>query len=283
MANSTSDYFQQSITFNSPDGPVAVPLTEIDDWLMYVVQVCVNYGSQIGASIVTLLALLLLSKPDKRFSAIMIINCLSLAFNIIRNVIQCVYFSGPFAEIYAHYTGDYRRVRISDTAMSVAGTVFTLLLQISVESSLFLQVRVVCVTLRRSYQRVILTISAIAALLAIGFRFAYVVENNKLIVAQIPSVRLEWLGSTTSIVTSVSISWFCAVFVGKLAFALHQRKKLGLGQFGPMQILIIAGFQTLIIPGKYFLLLRDNRLLTYHEPLSRFTNTGALQACHPTP
>ena len=249
MANSTVDYFQQSVTFDSPDGPVSVPLPEIDDWLLYVIEVCVNYGSQVGASIITLLALLLLSKPDKRLSAIMIINCLSLVFNIIRNVIQCVYFSGPFAEIYTHYTGDYSRVRMGDTAQSVVGTVFTLLLQITVELSLWLQVRVVCVTLRQLYQWILLVVSAIVALLAVGFRVAHMVENDKLIVAQIPSVRLEWLGSTTSIVTAVSISWFCAVFVGKLGFALHQRRKLGLGQFGPMQVLIIMGFQTLIIPG----------------------------------
>ena len=179
----------------------------------------------------------------------MIINCLSLVFNIIRNVLACVYFSGPFAGIYAHYTGDYSRVTTTDTAMSVTSTVFVLLMHICVEMSLCLQVRVVCVTLSQLYQYVILAISAIVALLSIGFRFAYVVENDKLIVEQIPSLRLAWYGKMTSIFLAVSITWFCAVFIGKLAFALRQRSKLGLGQFGPMQVLIIMGFQTLIIPG----------------------------------
>ena len=249
MAIRTTDFFEQQITFDSPDGPVSVALTEIDDWLLYVVQICINYGSQIGASIATLIALILLSKPDKRFSAIMITNTLSLVFNIIRNVLQCLYFTGPAAELYAHFSGDYRQVRIKTKAMSIAATTFTLLMQICVELSLCLQVRVVCVTLRRAYQGTILAISAIIALLAVGFRFVYVVENDKFIMALKPSVSLYWLGSTTNIVTSISILWFCAVFVGKLAFALRQRRKLGLGQFGPMQILIIMGFQTLVIPG----------------------------------
>ena len=251
MANSSTDYFQQSITFDSPDGPVSVPLPEIDDWILYMVQVCVNYGSQAGASIITLMALLLLTKPDKRLSAIMIINCLSLVFNIIRNILGCVYFSGPYAELYTHYTGDLSRVTTSNTATSVTSTIFILLVHVCVEMSLWLQVRVVCVTLRQLYQYLILVTSAILASLSIGFRLALVIENNKLILQREPSLRIAWYSKMTTIFLAVSITWFCAVFVGKLAVALRQRNKLGLRQFGPMQVLIIMGLQSMIIPGEY--------------------------------
>ena len=243
------DYFQQSITFDSPEGAVSVPLPEIDDWILYMVEVCINYGSQIGASIITLLVLLLLSKPEKRFSAIMIINCSSLIFNIIRTVTAAVYFSGPFAEIYAHYTGDHSKVTTSDIATSVASGVFVLLMHVCIELSLYLQVRVVCVTLHEVYQRIILAVSGILALLSIAFRFVYVVENDKVIVKQVSSVQLEWYGKMNTVFLAVSITWFSIIFIGKLAIALHQRRKLGLGQFGPMQVLLIMAFQTLIIPG----------------------------------
>ena len=247
---STFDPFSQNITFVSPNGPVNVSLIDIDDFNLYNIEICINYGSQIGASIATLLILLLLSKPDKRLSTIMILNTLSLVFNIIRNVLQCVFFTGPFAEVYASFTADYSRVRPGNIALSVTATVFTLLLQVSVEASLYLQVRVVCVTLRKVYRQLISAVSAIIVLLAIGFRFAYTVKNDQYIVAERSPESLYMLGSASNITTCISLFWFCAVFVMKLGYALHQRKKMGLGQFGPMQILMIMGFQTLIIPGR---------------------------------
>ena len=216
MANSSTDYFGQIISIISPGGPIEIPLPEIDEWNLYNVQVSINYGSQIGASIVTLIALIILSKPEKRFSTIMILNTLSLVFNIIRNVLQSLYFTGPFVDIYARYSGDFDRVGTGDTATSVTATVFTLLLQISVEFSLYLQVRVVCVTLRELYRHLLLALSGIIALLAIGFRFAYVVKNDERIVARIPSIDLLSLGSATNITTCISILWFCAVFAARL-------------------------------------------------------------------
>ena len=248
--NATSDYFQQSITFDSPDGLVNATLLAIDDYNSYNLQICINYGSQIGASIAMLIVLLLLSKPDKRLSVIMVLNYCSLIFNIIRYVLQCLYFTGPFVELYAHFAGDWSHVKTKNVAISVTSTVFTLLLQVSVELSLYLQARVVCVTLRKLYQHLVLGSSAVVAIVAVAFRFAYMVENDKTIVEEVSPRGLIFLGNATNITTCISIVWFCMIFVTKLGVALRQRKKMGLQQFGPMQILIIMGCQTLIIPGK---------------------------------
>ena len=244
------DYFNQNITFHSEAGPVEVPFRVIDHMNLYNVKICINYGSQIGASITTLIVLLLLAKPDKRLSTIMVINTLSLILNIIRNVLQCLFFTGPWMELYAALIGDFSHVRTKDYAISITATVFTLLLQICVELSLCLQVRAVCVTLRGLYRSIILAISAFIALIAIGCRMAYMIENDKYIVtARFPTGLLK-LGMAANYTTAITIVWFSAVFVSKLGYALRQRAKMGLGQFGPMQILFIMGCQTLIIPGK---------------------------------
>ena len=247
---STIDPFEQSFTLVSPsNGPFNVSISDLNDFNLYNIQICINYGTQIGASIAMLLVLLLLTKPDKRLSAILIVNTFSLIFNIIRNVLQCVRFTGPWTNTYAFFAADYSRVHTKDYAITISSTVFTLLMQICVEASLCMQVRVVCVTIRKAYRHAVYATSGVIALLAIGFRFAYMVENDKAIVALVPSATLYWLGNATNITTSISIFWFCAVFVTKLGFALYQRRKLGLGQFGPMQVLFIMGCQTLIIPG----------------------------------
>ena len=244
------DPYTQSFTLLASDGtPFNVSIPELDFFVFYNNQICINYGAQIGASMLLLVVLLLLTKPDKRSSALFIVNVLSLALNIIRNVLQGVYFTGPFTETYAVFSGDFSRVHAGDYATSVTCAVQTVLVLICVEISLCLQTRVVCVTLRQLYRRIIFAASIMIALLAIGFRLALCIENSIYVVQAKVDVPLQKLLSATTITETISICWFSAVFVAKLAFALNERRKLGLVQFGPMQIIFIMGCQTLIIPG----------------------------------
>ena len=247
------DPFQQNFTLYMSDGmPVNVSVPQLDVFVLYGSQISINYGVQIGASIVLFIVMLLLTKPDKRTSAIFVINTLSLLLNIVRNVFFCLFFTGAFNESYAYFTGDYSRVPMGDYANSVTATVFELFTLISIEASLCLQVRVVCVTLPRTYRLTIFTVSTLIALAAISLRFVYMVENSILIMQTMPLNSIYSLGSATNIATSISICWFSAVFVIKLGFALRMRRKLGLGQFGSMQIIFIMGCQTLIIPGTLY-------------------------------
>ena len=245
------DPYTQSFTLQASDGTsFNVSIPDLDYFVSYNNQICINYGAQTGASIILLVVLLLLTKPDKRSSPIFIINVSSLALNIIRNVLQCLYFTGPFTEAYAFFSGDFSRVHTRDYATSVTATVCTLLVLICVEISLCLQTRVVCVTLRQIYRRTIFAASLVIALLAVAFRLALCIENSIYIVQAKVEGPLYHLASATNITETISICWFSAVFVSKLALALNERRKLGLVQFGPMQIIFIMGCQTLIIPGQ---------------------------------
>lgn len=245
------DPYSQSFTLQASDGtPFNVSIPDLDYFVYYNNQICINYGAQTGASIVLLIVLLLLTKPDRRASPIFIVNVSSLALNIIRTVLLCLYFTGPFTETYAVFSGDFSRVHTGDYATSVTAAVFTLLVLVCVETSLCLQTRVVCVTMRQVYRRIIFAASMVIALLAIAFRLALCVENSIYIVQAKVDGPLHQLASATTITETISICWFSAVFVAKLAFALNERRKLGLVQFGPMQIIFIMGCQTLIIPGE---------------------------------
>lgn len=257
MANTPAfDPFRQSFTLLMRDGtPFNVTIPELDEFILYSVQISINYAAQLGASLLFLIVLLLLTKPDKRKSPIFIINSIALTLNVLRTLLQCLYFTGPFSETYAYFSLDYSRVSASDYANQVTITVLTFLLLVCAEASLLLQVRVVCVTLRQAHQRLIFALSVLIAGLAMGFRLAFCIENAKYILSLQSLFPLHWLASATNITTSISICWFCAVFIVKLGFALDQRKKLGMGAFGPMQIIFIMGCQTLIIPGMSLLVL----------------------------
>ena len=252
MAASTPfDPYTQSFTLQASDGTsFNVSIPDLDYFVSYNNQICINYGAQTGASIILLVVLLLLTKPDKRASPIFIVNVSSLALNIIRNVLQCLYFTGPFTEAYAVFSGDLSRVHTGDYATSVTATVCTLLVLVCVEISLCLQTRVVCITLRQLYRRTIFAASLVVALLAIAFRLAFCIANSIYIVQARVDGPLYPLATAATITETISICCFSAVFVSKLAFALNERRKLGLVQFGPMQIIFIMGCQTLIVPGQ---------------------------------
>ncbi|KAL8762471.1 MAG: hypothetical protein Q9184_001554, partial [Pyrenodesmia sp. 2 TL-2023] len=268
--NPPFDPFSQSFTILTGDGTaINITIPELDAFILYSVQISINYAAQLGASLIFLIVLLLLTKPDKRKSPIFIINSIALLLNVLRHLLQCLYFTGPFSETYAYFSVDYSRVTRSDYANQVAITVLTWLLLVCVELSLVLQVRVVCITVLDFYKRIIYVLSICIGGLAIAFRLALCIENSKYILSLKSQFALEWLASATNITTSISICWFCLVFVIKLGYAMRQRKKLNVGSYGPMQIIFIMGCQTLVIPAifsiiQYFVPLpsMDSNVLT---------------------
>lgn len=245
------DPFHQSFTLLLADGtPFNVSTTDLEAFNLYNVRISINYGSQIGASLLLLLVMVLLTQPEKRRSPIFILNVLSLTFNFIRSLLQSLYFTSGFSVPYAYFSGDFSRVPSSDYATSVAAGIFTLLLLITIEISLVLQVSVVCATMKAVFRQAVIAGSALVAMVAIGFRAALVGINSRSIVRAESFIPWKWLASATNITTTISICLFCALFVVKLGVAMRERKKLRLRQFGPMRILFIMGCQTMFIPGK---------------------------------
>lgn len=248
--DSNFDPFEQNITMHFADGsPFEVPVRSVDNWLQYCIRICINYGCQLGASIVLLVVLILLTRPEKRASAVFWLNVLALVSNIARLLCQLVYFSGPLVRMYPYFSGDYSRAPRSAYAASILEVIFGLLLVIFMEASLVLQVQVVCATVRRRYRRILLAVSILMAMIAIGFRFGFAVINGIYIMKLEDILSYVWLESATNIVTTVTICFFCTVFVVKLGFAIKLRKKLGVREYGPMKVIFVMGCQTMVVPG----------------------------------
>lgn len=243
-------YTQVVTVLDAQQNPLNVSITDVDAYYGYGVRICINYSSQIGASLLLLVVLLLLTRKDKRWSPIFTLNTISLALNTIRNLLQILYFTGPFYETYAYLSGDYSQVPPNQYGISIAGVVLTFLLVVCIEGSLVLQIKAVCVTMRQIYKLAIFFFASTVAMTAIGFRFGLAVENSKAITQLSDFTSFQWLAAASNYLTTASICFFSFIFITKLGIALHQRRKLGLRQFGPMQIIFIMGCQTLIIPGK---------------------------------
>ncbi|RDH32821.1 fungal pheromone mating factor STE2 GPCR-domain-containing protein [Aspergillus welwitschiae] len=248
----STDPFAQNVTFHTGDGtPFEVNVQEIDTFLQYCIQICTNYGAQLGASIVLFVILLLLTRPEKRSSSVFILNCAALLSNVGRLFCQILYFTTDFVRVYAYFSGDFSRVPTSAYANSVIAVVFYTILVICIEASLVLQVQVICANLGRVYRQILLSLSIVVALIPVGFRMAMMGENAIAIMAAESSIPLIWLQSAENITATISICFFCAIFVAKLGFAIRQRRRLGVRDFGPMKVIFIMGCQTLVIPATF--------------------------------
>ncbi|KAF2140733.1 uncharacterized protein K452DRAFT_319617 [Aplosporella prunicola CBS 121167] len=243
------DPFNQQITIVTEHGEsVELFMSDIHNLTQYAIKVCINYASQLGASFVFLLLLLVLTKREKRRSPIFVFNILALAVNVVRSVLQCLYYTSPWYHPYAVFANDYSRVTRGDYATSATTVILQLVLCICIEISLVMQVHVVCITMERTRRSAVMILSSLVALTTIGLRFALTVVNVQYILRDEGMAFQQRISSAANISTSVSIWFFSIIFCAKLAFAIRNRRRLGLIQFGPMQIIFVMGCQTLIVP-----------------------------------
>ena len=250
---SNFDPFTQDITMHHADGSeFNVPVILVDNFVQYCIRICINYGCQLGASIVLLVVLILLTRPEKRRSAVFWLNTLALVCNIARLFCQVFYFTGEFVRIYPYFAHDYSRATTASYTGSVLGVIFAFLIVVFMEVSLVLQVQVVCATVRRRYKKLLLAASILMAMIPIGFRFALTVVGSIHIMTLKAQDQYQWLESATTIVITISICFFCTIFVVKLGFAIKLRKKLNVREFGPMKVIFVMGCQTMIVPGMSF-------------------------------
>ena len=64
----------------------------------------------------------------------------------------------------------------------------------------------------------------------------------------IPDTWKAWVGLTGRILYTITIGLCSAIFVAKLLYLIHRRKKMGFRGFGPLQVIVIMGTQCLIVP-----------------------------------
>ncbi|KAK4556912.1 pheromone alpha factor receptor [Recurvomyces mirabilis] len=255
----TFDYYNQDFVLTAPDGITAVPASLADVLKLdrLIATQGVVFGVQAGITGLLFLILLLMTKRDKRQSAVFLLNITALLLIFITCVLWCVSLTGVFYNFYNwelfYYMADDPGV-IKATRLSVTTEVLSVLVMATIFSSLVLQIRIVCCTLSDLWRRCILAVSISVALAVITVRFVLAVYNIKYnIIGLLDETTdqfhfLGQLGRASNACTVFAIAFFSAIFVTKLAFAIRLRRKLNMKQFGPMQIIFVMGCQTMIVP-----------------------------------
>jgi pheromone alpha factor receptor len=247
------DPLEQNITLTASDGSTMdIPLPYFDEYVQEGVVSCINYGCQLGATIVTFVLLCLLTRSKKRSSIVFCLNVAALLLNMFRLICQVLIYTSAWFETYAYFTGDISHVTRGDFTNSVLVSVMDALLQIVMEASLVTQTKVVSTNMSRWHKAAILAVSIGLAVSSIGFRMAQMVLESILIVENKPFDEYIWLQKVNTVLTATSIIYFSIVLICKLGYTIYRRKQLGVHQFNPMQIIFIMSCQTMIVPGKFF-------------------------------
>lgn len=305
MSNSTTDgsmlpisyvMSQQFTILDLYNQTTNFTLADLNSYRQYALVNSIIFSSQLGACAAILVILLMLTKQEKRRTTVFALNSLALLFNITGCLLECLYYTGSWYSPYAYLTSDYSMVSASAHSVSIAPGIFVILVVLCLEASLVLQVSVVCVTFSSAQRLAINIASGLVAGITVGFRVAQVAINIKCNIDAAAEAcgNNQWLANAMAITQTVSICYFSAVFCGKLGWSLHQRRKMGMTQFGPMQIIFIGGAQTLVVPGLslsitllfpfpssiicYLSFNRSNDVLTKREKKQHFSPSSSSQS-----
>lgn len=254
----TFDPYSQEFVILAPDGKTQVSVS-MSDILALQENLTIQgiiYGMQIGLCVLLLTVLVLMTKSDKRRSAVFLLNTAVLSLLLLRSIVDCIELRSMFCNFYnweLEWYPDSPSLHRS-TAASITAEVLSSIADIVIYASLILQLHIVCCTLSRFQRNAIILGGAFAGLVAISVRLTLAAMNIKWFILDLVTMEsprwqvFQRLGSAANIITVVIIALFSCVFLVKLAFAIKLRRKLNMKQFGPMQIIFVMGCQTLFVP-----------------------------------
>jgi pheromone alpha factor receptor len=200
-----------------------------------------------------MIALALIDQTKLR-RPIFVLNIVNLFLASSRAMIFAILRSGPFQGFAQEFLGAPGVDADIFEGLVIFGVLIQLFLYASIIATLGLQVRVVFSTTKtKRWQRCITIILSIAGLVLLGFESAYVVFYIMFVLAEEPVP--VWVITTVRVLFIVFVGTCSLAFLYKLATAIHQRRRIGIAKFGPLQILFIMSCQCLIAPRKSAFLL----------------------------
>lgn len=248
------DPYTQTANFLAKDGetPIEVPIPLIDKFNEESVSISINYGTQLGACVIMLLVLLIMTPSNKFRRPSTILHIIALAVCSIRMALLASFFPSPFNEFYNYWAGDYSSVDDYHYHISITANAFSLLLVVAIELALMNQAWTM-VNLWPSVSKYALVIvSAGVTLLTISWRLAYTVVLSQAVYAAESARPIRWIAQWAIITNAVSICWFCLLFNVKLVLHLVSNRSLlpSCQSLTPMDVLVMTNGLLMIIPGK---------------------------------
>lgn len=268
MDNISFDPFTQNVTFLGPDGKttIGVPIPVLDAFNDESISVCINYGAQVGACILTLFAVLAITPSAKLRRRSAVLHLVGLLICIARNALLMHYFLSPLNHFYGTWSGDNTAVSQVDLRVNVFGNVVSLLLVVVVEVALMHQAWTMVTLWPNPAKYGLLATSAIITLMTIGWRFASTVIQNEAVLELEPPIKRAWIIHASVITNVLSIAWFCALFNTKLVMHLITNRSIlpSSKTLTSMEVLAMTNGILMVVPGTSKHLPRLFHFMAYH-------------------
>jgi pheromone alpha factor receptor len=247
--------FNQTINLTMADGVtiVPVPVSLIDQYYWIEgFQQDANFGAQMGACIMMILVVITMTPRNRFVKASTKINLALLIASLAHASFEQSYFTGHFFEFYILFSGDISTVAPVTYATQVCSIVARMIQLPLTQAALALQAWTMIRLWPVVGKWLIFFVSFCVVFLSIGVRFAFnVVDSMQVIEANYTFP--EWMERADFIMDTLSIIWFCALFLFKLISHMASNRSSLPATHGlqPYDVLVMTNGVLLLIPSMY--------------------------------
>ena len=249
MASAGFDPRNQTFYIAGPDGKptIAIAMSTIEAQRVRLANVAINYGCQLGLTLMTLIVILLLLPTARLRRLLHAVQVSALIVAVARLCLLVLYFPGPLAGFYVSWTHDARPLDPADYAANTTSNALGVVQLALVETALVLQARAMMRTWTwgssssgssRSWSRpwsgsgsgaarwcraALLALSVVLAGATVAMRGVWVAQHTRLLRGpRFPTLPLPLTraGEAAVALGAASIFFFCGLFFAHLSLHL---------------------------------------------------------------
>lgn len=226
------------------------PFFVINNVYKQLVSHCISGSSQIGATAVMLIVVMLLTPHARRKNFIFAVNLVTLLCNLVRVTTYTMYFLAGFSTPRGLLTRTRVDAGTGAYVNSTLSCAFNALTVYLIEASLFWQTyKVISPAIKQRNRVMIISASSVAVT-------APLITSTLLLGTTLDAL---WNGKINdsrfqiaeTFAFAISICYFSLMFVVKLLSVIRFRRKIGNDKFGAMQVICLMFCQSMIVPGSY--------------------------------
>ncbi|KAI0473039.1 fungal pheromone mating factor STE2 GPCR-domain-containing protein [Xylariaceae sp. FL0804] len=264
------DPLTQNFTLVTSNGTsVAVSLAAIEAQRVRLANTSINYGVQLGITLLTLIAVLMLLPSRRMRKPLNVVQVWALVASVVRLALLVLYFPSSLAGYYVSWTLDASVLRRQDYADNTAANAFSVVQFALVELALTLQSWSLVRTWEspgpgqgrgrgraRAWERpAVLAVSVVLASATVAVKLVWVVHHTHLARGRMLPVPLDAVGEAAVVLGAVSIFYFCGIFFAHISLhlfatraAIQRRHSRGLTS---LEILAIGNGVLMLVPSLF--------------------------------
>lgn len=225
IPTTTMDFDPRNQTFSisGRDGNASIPIlmSTIEAQRVRLANIAINYGCQLGLTLMSLIVVLLLLPPSRMRRPLHLVQISALVVAVGRLCLLVLYFPGPLTGYYVAWTHDAGILNPSDYAASTTANALGVVQFALVEAALVMQAWAMIRTWPRAWQLPLLVFSGLLATATVAIKGVWAVQHTRILLrGRTLPVPLTKAGEAAVALGAVSIFWFCGIFFAHLTLHL---------------------------------------------------------------